>query len=282
MDQQDQPVGLTPRFIRKIREVIEDVVSARINARPNYDPAIQPQLAPECYVVKTPSSGIPKRKKLRPGRAFCKVYKLVPVVHGSAILDLQPVLLQNGQHYTRLIYNLSEEKVTAEYVRVNREKYGVWVVDCPCGVAVSSSSEPSSSDSDSPSSEPSSSEPSSSEPSSSDDPSGSEVSSIDSSSDTESSSYYSQSTCPAYDGCEWVAFFHYPGGSPVLRWKTTSGQPNACAYIGSSYAFGNFGPSCDDHPMSSSPPTPRCCCDPPSSAPTFEGEIGNSDCADYS
>lgn len=187
--------------------------------------AIVELVAPESfdlYIAKTPRGGIPPRKLLRPGQKVCAIWKLVPIVPGSIHAVLAKELNADGSEKTQRIYNLSAEKVTAGFVRVDQSRQGYWLVDCPCGGEYVSSSSSSSS------SEPSSSEPSSSEPSSSSDP----ESSSGGSSISESSSYYDSSSSDDYDDP--------PPGSCTCFYAT------CCMYQGGSHVnYANPDPPCD-------------------------------------
>ena len=83
--------------------------------------------APECYVALTPSGGIPARSGLVLGSATCSINRLQPSSSTSAMELFQiPGFVQK-------VYNVSGRAAAGGiYVVVRREKYGIFVYECPC------------------------------------------------------------------------------------------------------------------------------------------------------
>ena len=139
--------GLTSDDLALLRNIVAWWRGSRIGDN-SIDTTRDPQRSPELYAAKTPQGGIPRRYSLRPGRASCKIYRLSPIALGSQIADLEPILNPDGTRATKLVYNLATSDATAEFIRITRDKYGMWLVDCPCSeqssLSSSSSGSPSS------------------------------------------------------------------------------------------------------------------------------------------
>jgi hypothetical protein len=83
--------------------------------------------APECYVALTPAGGIPARSGIVPGVANCNIYQL------KLNQSTNKVELVAIPQFVQKVYNVSGRAATAGiYVVVRREKYGVFVYECPC------------------------------------------------------------------------------------------------------------------------------------------------------
>lgn len=87
------------------------------------DEDLPPSQAPESYVAKTPTDGIPARSGTTPGSVRCDLYRLTRTDTGTAgdyeLTDM---------HATRLVLNLRAAVVEDEYVPITRLKGGQWVV----------------------------------------------------------------------------------------------------------------------------------------------------------
>jgi len=93
--------------------------------------------APEVYVAKTPSGGIPALSGSITGSAVCTIYKMDPYTgtgtgSGEDVLEL----VQAG--FDETVHNVSDIAIPGEsYKIVWRDKFGDWVTetpDCPCTI----------------------------------------------------------------------------------------------------------------------------------------------------
>ena len=83
--------------------------------------------APEIYVAKTPSAGIPAITQTNPGKADCEIYRLIPAIGSDGEADLEEV-----PNHEKTVYNISGIDIEGDvYVLVSKEKYGSWVVGPP-------------------------------------------------------------------------------------------------------------------------------------------------------
>lgn len=110
---------LTQDDVTKLKNLLRTVEERGLNVgratRPEDDPT-----APDTYVALIPSGGIPARSGTTPGSATCDTYKVIN-------RDTAPELVATG--FTKLVINLSTATIEeGEYVEINKDKYGTWLV----------------------------------------------------------------------------------------------------------------------------------------------------------
>lgn len=93
----------------------------------NQTPEVRQTQSPECYVALTPSGGIPARSGTTPGTANCNIYQL------KLNQSTNQVELVAIPQFVQKVYNVSGRAAPANiYFVLRREKYGVFVYECPC------------------------------------------------------------------------------------------------------------------------------------------------------
>mgnify|MGYP006969390411 CR=1 FL=1 len=234
--------------LERIKFVVDSILAKTL--RDTVEPDVHQ--ANDTYVVRTPSNGIAPRVGLRPGKATCKVFKMVQLSFGSSQTQLQPVLMPDGSNYSITVYNLHEVRIEADFISVDMTKFGFWVVDCPCSTPTTSSFS---------SSTPSSASPSSSGSTSTSGSDSASGSTSDSTSDSGSSSSGSSSSssfsnvCTPHGDCNWIWQYFGPvtGFDWYFRWWLSS---------------------CSTPPAQN----PPCECCPPSADGSFSGEVITNNC----
>lgn len=93
--------------------------------------------APEIYIARTPSGGIPSAPGTGtsdpPGCAECQIYQLVPgggVGTGTGC----DIAIEEVEDTTKIVYNLSADDISGNlWILVAREKFGYWMAIRPQG-----------------------------------------------------------------------------------------------------------------------------------------------------
>lgn len=107
---------LTERDRAIMREIVAEVRRTIGNTTGRAGVEWDEHQAPEVYVAKTPSGGIPALANDEPGSAACYVYRIIEGSIGSI-----------GAR--RIIYNLGSTAVSGdEWIPVIRDKFGAWLV----------------------------------------------------------------------------------------------------------------------------------------------------------
>lgn len=88
---------------------------------PPKDTAPIPTTAPEVYIAKVPTAGIPAMSGVVPGSAECDIYRIAD--SGTATPSLEAVDL-----YTKTVYNTLSTAASAGYVPISRDKFGHWLI----------------------------------------------------------------------------------------------------------------------------------------------------------
>lgn len=104
----------------KDRDLLRRVIDReqRRNSNPHARPRTNADtdfMAPEVYLAKAPTGGIPARLGNAPGSVECDIYK---IVEGALVTT----------EFSKTVYNLGEEIEEETWVVVVRDKYGSWIV----------------------------------------------------------------------------------------------------------------------------------------------------------
>ena len=113
---------LTDEDHATLQEVIRERKSGIVNpnSRVNTDSGYRENTdhqAPEVYIAKVPTAGIPARSGTTLGSAECEIYRVV-----SGAVESVP-------SFTMVVFNLSASAISDGYVGVKRDKYGTWLAD---------------------------------------------------------------------------------------------------------------------------------------------------------
>lgn len=101
----------------RVRQLLGDTANRpRVNAWDEFQPA------PELYIARTPSDGLPPMLGAEPGAAECDLYQLLRDDNGVPYVS--PLLTQ-----PKLVFNLSSDPVGGNrWALIQRDKFGSWVL----------------------------------------------------------------------------------------------------------------------------------------------------------
>jgi hypothetical protein len=121
-------IFLTDEDHRLLKDMINDRKGGRVNSPSRSSQLFSEQdanhQAPEVYVAKTPTTGIPARSGTTLGEAACDIYRVV-----SAVVEAVP-------SFSEKVYNLQPSAVGGDtYIGIKRDKYGTWIADTGGGSA---------------------------------------------------------------------------------------------------------------------------------------------------
>lgn len=115
-----------------IQELLDERKRQSLNA-PLEKEQDRPSSSPEVYVCKPPPNGIPPLTIRMPyypdipGQADCDIYR---IDINTSTGDPELIEVSN---VSRTVYNVSLSWIDTPYKIINRDKYGKWVAECPCG-----------------------------------------------------------------------------------------------------------------------------------------------------
>jgi len=101
---------LSPELIREIAAMMERF--KRLLPGELRGDVPEPAQAPDDYIVKTPSGGIPKRVGARISSALCNVQRLVPVTGDDTKFDHEDIL-EDGQPWQLRCLHISKSEDAA-------------------------------------------------------------------------------------------------------------------------------------------------------------------------
>lgn len=107
-------------FLQKLKQAYE---KGFIQGPPNASRQEPVTLAPDLYLAKTPSGGIPAMVGSVAGSAMCEICRLDPET------GVASAILTAGAPWEKKVFNLSDSCIYGSYVRVQRMKSGAWVVE---------------------------------------------------------------------------------------------------------------------------------------------------------
>jgi len=118
---------LSERDVKALRGLLDRVQGSRRNPEGRPDTTVDDHQAPEVYVAKTPSGGIPaldvESSTSYPGVAQCNIYKLSPSSDSS-----ETAVLLQVEGLRKWVRNLTESDIAgSSWVLVVREKFGSWI-----------------------------------------------------------------------------------------------------------------------------------------------------------
>jgi hypothetical protein len=108
---------LGPELLREIRWTIDRV--KRMVGGDLRDDDRRPPAAPDDYIVKTPSGGIPKRVGARISSALCNVQRLVPVVGDDTKFDHEDILEDGSPWQLRCLHISKSEDAAGDTICVS-------------------------------------------------------------------------------------------------------------------------------------------------------------------
>lgn len=95
--------------------------------------------APDLYIIKVPTDGIPKREGTTPGKAECELFKLQAADEVIAVQDreyeLTAVMQVDGSNPLKIwVFNIYPSKISKpsdsdSYIKVQRDKFGTWLAE---------------------------------------------------------------------------------------------------------------------------------------------------------
>ncbi len=121
---------LTEADKRVLQAILDRERSAYNNAKNRPAVIEEDSQSSDIYVVQSPVDGIPAKDVFSLGVAECEVFQ---TVEGAVDEDTGlPTVSLVEAGFTLQICNMGGFVIPGEFVEVKREKYGQWLVSCPC------------------------------------------------------------------------------------------------------------------------------------------------------